>query len=818
MKRLTKQELTANIGTLRKANRLSTTPGITAEQVVGILTKCQDSAIIMGEALERYGVAGEQTIHMLEEYCEALYLQSRHIGNAELQKELQNGIASMLDLIEHKLQELPADKKVAVFLPYKASMWDSLESVWKAADEDPDCDAYVVPIPYFDKNPDLSLGEMHYEGDQYPSYVPVYSWEEFSIPNMKPDVVFIHNPYDEYNYVVSVHPAFYTTELKKYTKKLVYIPYFVLGEIDPNTPMTKEQLKKMESFCLQPGVINTDKVIVQSEAMKQVYVNILVKNYGEETRAQWEERILGLGSPKLDKVNSTSGEDFEVPEEWKPVLYREDGSKRKVVLYNTSVTELLQHEEKMLIKMRNVFQTFYENRDEVALLWRPHPLIKATIESMRPKLWEEYKKLVNEYCSASWGIYDDTAELNRAIGLADAYYGDGSSLVKLCQEKGISVMVQDVTEERILWEDIKPNIQAYPELLEMVRVGEYLYGFARECNALLRVDLEDGNVNYVDSVVQETENEILFHNTKEYNGYVVFSPYNATKVGVYDTRMNEFIFFNEQNAVNKNKAKKVGQSVVHNNTIHFLPLFAKDMLSVDMENRSVRTSDWLYRAYSHYTGNGEESFNRCSVYQHENCVFAAIMGTNYIMEILFNTESCIFYQLDEKVIQLMGYGNNIYMVTKDKKVIQWSIAEKKMKKLWKTDLKKNEFSEYLLGSIIIGNVVYFLRQGITGSIGKRDFGIKIDTKQEQVSVISVKEEFGIETEGNEQYSFFNMDKEGNVYFISSHRNMQIYNIHTHNVKKLSLKYSEELGLKNILKRTERYIGKECWLAIGETVM
>ena len=41
----------------------------------------------------------------------------------------------------------------AIFLPYKASMWDSLESVWKAADADPECDAYVIPIPYYDKNP-----------------------------------------------------------------------------------------------------------------------------------------------------------------------------------------------------------------------------------------------------------------------------------------------------------------------------------------------------------------------------------------------------------------------------------------------------------------------------------------------------------------------------------------------------------------------------------------------------------------------------------------------------------------------------------------
>ena len=32
-------------------------------------------------------------------------------------------------------------------------MWDSLESVWQAADADPDCDAYVVPIPYYDTPP-----------------------------------------------------------------------------------------------------------------------------------------------------------------------------------------------------------------------------------------------------------------------------------------------------------------------------------------------------------------------------------------------------------------------------------------------------------------------------------------------------------------------------------------------------------------------------------------------------------------------------------------------------------------------------------------
>ena len=51
---------------------------------------------------------------------------------------------------ENYAQEFP-DKKEVVFLPYKASMWDSLESVWMAAKEDEDYIARVMPIPYFDK-------------------------------------------------------------------------------------------------------------------------------------------------------------------------------------------------------------------------------------------------------------------------------------------------------------------------------------------------------------------------------------------------------------------------------------------------------------------------------------------------------------------------------------------------------------------------------------------------------------------------------------------------------------------------------------------
>ena len=134
----------------------------------------------------------------------------------------------------------------------------------------------------------------------------------------------------------------------------------------------------------------------------------------------------------------------QIPEDWKRLMIKPDGSYKKVVLYNTSVSVLLEHGDKMLDKIQSVFETFKELTNDVVLLWRPHPLIKATIESMRPNLWMDYEKIVNQYKTEAWGIYDDSAELNRAIVLSDGYYGDPSSLVQLCQKVKMPVMIQNV--------------------------------------------------------------------------------------------------------------------------------------------------------------------------------------------------------------------------------------------------------------------------------------------------------------------------------------------------------------------------------------
>jgi hypothetical protein len=62
---------------------------------------------------------------------------------------------------------------------------------------------------------------------------------------------------------------------------------------------------------------------------------------------------------------------------------------------------------------------------------------------MRPEWQETYRTIRDRYIREGWGIYDNTADMNRAIVLSDAYYGDWSSIVYLYRKTGKRIMIQN---------------------------------------------------------------------------------------------------------------------------------------------------------------------------------------------------------------------------------------------------------------------------------------------------------------------------------------------------------------------------------------
>ncbi len=455
MRKQQKQEILEFVSSLKEAHKeieKSLEQGKYAEGM-NLLCDCQECAIELGNVIETLEGEGTVSVSYIEKYCELIFHHYEKLNgnieeatnNKKLVKKIIDNLDKQLSNMENSIKNDIKEKKEVVFFPYKASMWDSLESVYLAAKEDENCDAYCVPIPYYDKNRDGSFGEMHYEGNEYPDNIEIIDWRVYDYKERRPDVVYIHNPYDEMNIVTSVHPDYYARNLRLYTEKLVYIPYFVLKEIDPEDQNT---IDNMKHFCYLPGTVFADKVILQSENMRKIYINEYKKaaaHNGQQISVKvLEEKFLGTGSPKIDKVNHLKREDVEIPKDWLNLIQKSDGSRKKVILYNTSIATLLREREEMIEKIKYVLYIFKEEQDKVTLLWRPHPLTENTIKTMLPSLWAEYDKIVKKYRNESWGIYDDSSDLHRAITISDAYYGDRSSVVQLYQETKKPIMIQNV--------------------------------------------------------------------------------------------------------------------------------------------------------------------------------------------------------------------------------------------------------------------------------------------------------------------------------------------------------------------------------------
>ncbi len=390
---------------------------------------CQNSAMQIGNEIEYWEGKGTQAVSLLEAYCEEVYQYAQ--GNRPFSQLEQSLLRAEFIFRE----EIPADKWEVVFFPYNASMWDSLASVWKAADQDPECNAFVVPIPYFEKNPDGSFGRMHYEGGQFPPDVPVVHWEAYDVRSRFPDIIFIHNPYDEHNFVTSVHPDYYASVLRNFTGHLVYIPYYlyVNNAVGPDTLLTS-------------AALYADYVIIQSEECCkkciQIYDEFIEENGCKDILKTGKEKFLPLGSPILDAAGASQG-GYPVPDRWKEII-RKKGPDAKIVLYNTHISDVMgPNAARFFRKIRQVLKVF-QSQEQIVLLWRPHPLTWQTIQSMNPGALQDYQAIVDTYRREGWGIYDDTPQMYRAVAISDAYYGDWSSLVTLFQEAGKPVLMQNL--------------------------------------------------------------------------------------------------------------------------------------------------------------------------------------------------------------------------------------------------------------------------------------------------------------------------------------------------------------------------------------
>ncbi|WP_315576179.1 LicD family protein [Oribacterium parvum] len=272
------------------------------------ISNLQEQAIVLGKAIERK--KGEQavSISIIEQYCEALYqaymalsevlpVEDLSILSATVHKELKQTLKKPLSYLKKLRLALEKDfKRQVVFLPHSAKHFESLRPLVDALLEAGDTECKIIPIPYYDRYGDGSLKEMHYEGDDFPKEYEITDYRHYNFEAELPDCIVINSPYDQFNQVWTVDPAFYSREIKKYTNKLVYIPWFVTDEINPKDEEDGKAFYNMKYYVEVPGIFHSDLSIVQSEGMKKAYLSKISQFAGTAVRKKMSKKISGAGS------------------------------------------------------------------------------------------------------------------------------------------------------------------------------------------------------------------------------------------------------------------------------------------------------------------------------------------------------------------------------------------------------------------------------------------------------------------------------------------------------------------------------------------
>lgn len=433
-------------------------------------------------------------IDQLHEYCDYV---TQFTDDAIL--KLNNIAIEMLKQIRDSIRGFFSNyKKKILFIPYKASMWDAFDTVYRYISENTGNDVRVMPIPYYNMELGKNIIAEFYEGYDFPSYLNILDYKKYDFDKEEPDVIFIHNPYDQYNYVTRIDENFFSGKLARYTDHLVYIPYDVANDQTFDLNMT-----------IMPGVVNSWRIYVQSDMIRQKY---LKRNNAN--------KIVALGTPKLDCVINQKYLSQYIGDDLKIRI-----SERKTFFLNTHLSSILVSESVFFENILYILQKFKENKD-IFLIWRPHPLLRQTAESMNRKYVQLLEK-VYEMASKMENCYLDLSpDMHEAIAVSDAYVGDRGSLMLLYGATGKPMYLVD-----------NSLIQQGSDKLRIVRFLDcyeeenYIWMFSVQYNAVFQYDKRTNNTKYVGNAKSEKRySTLLYRECFKWKDKLVFVPLMANKL------------------------------------------------------------------------------------------------------------------------------------------------------------------------------------------------------------------------------------------------------------------------------------------------
>ena len=415
--------------------------GLSYEDIITYLSELQNNIVSFGTLTE--SIKGEDcnTVKLLEQYLEVIYKVAKYVQKfnegisyeasaeskyAECDEGVKDTFASISEAIDSEI----VNRRSVLFLPVKAKHFSSMRMAYEMEAATPDTDVYVMPLPYYYKEYDGSFkDEMHIDTEEFiKANIPVTDYSRFDLSLLCPEKIYINSAYDEYNMAVSVDTRFYARIVKKYTEKLIYIPYFKLMEFDrANYPCWYN----MQYYCTVPGVVMADKVYVQSENTRKVYIDKLNEWVGDEKYTDiWEQKI---------DVYADGFEEHSEDE------LRDAGSKKTIVWF-VSAGSLAEFGDRYIEKAYRNLDVFALSKDKLKVLLISEPFLDEMIKTYSDELYKKWTGFIDEFNRSGIGEVVSQVEDQSVDVLlkATAYYGDPSYICKDFIVMKKPVMLQNV--------------------------------------------------------------------------------------------------------------------------------------------------------------------------------------------------------------------------------------------------------------------------------------------------------------------------------------------------------------------------------------
>lgn len=402
-------------------------------QLLDMLAQCQSVAIDLGNFIEQMkgeeNLSAKACVAALEEYCEKIFNVYNNLSlvlgreKEDFQKlcaALNRAFVQMKQTVESEI----IYKKLVAFLPDNPKRWKEMQALYDYYTQQENTEACVIPLPLFTKNlyGGIVAGQDEYDKNdkrgEYPADLNIIPWHAIQMQSYGFAAIVIQNPYDAENPYLTVPPAYYAKQLQQYTDCLIYMMPQGVNDFTENDITDVYGLKYSLTM---PGAMYADRILIESPAMKALFVNHLTAFAGEDTKEVWADKVM--------TISAFSGESAQTGQ---PVQNGQCGQTppKKKLLYCIGENEFYENAEMAInkVKERLNVMTQYPESLKVAVCLYPYDIAAWDIctgqeKDMLVQVLKEYRK--NKGIEL---LTKNVFDIN-CIDDMTAYYGSPSPLI-----------------------------------------------------------------------------------------------------------------------------------------------------------------------------------------------------------------------------------------------------------------------------------------------------------------------------------------------------------------------------------------------------